>query len=144
MTTGTTTKSAQAAAYPLKLPHSIKNAAQRLAAIHTNSGVTKIGSCFTVPGPKLDDVDLVGQILGSVVARIGIQQHRAADLQPVAAGELLLLLDPLAIFAVARGEGGSAFLQYTIGLGAGDRSGVLEPSPDRRVRGGRHRGPGVG
>ena len=33
MTTGTTTKSAQAAAYPLKLPHSIKNAAQRLAAI---------------------------------------------------------------------------------------------------------------
>ena len=36
-------------------------AAQRFAAIHSNSGIAKIGSGFTVPGAELDDVDLVAR-----------------------------------------------------------------------------------
>ena len=42
------------------------------------------------------DVDLVGQVFRRRIARIGEQHQRAADLQPVAAGQLVLF-DALAV-----------------------------------------------
>src|SRR5262245_42665206 len=51
-------------------------AAQRFAIIHANCSVAKIGAGFAVPGPKLNDLDLVAGGAGEMLSEFAGEPAR--------------------------------------------------------------------